>query len=273
MTPLDVPNDPGLEPTELSNERGPYVGRTPRRPLRRFARDTELDAVLLDLYRRFGPQRWWPARTPFEVIVGAVLTQNTAWTNVEHALARLAKRSALTPARLLALEGPDLEDAVRPSGTFRVKARKLCELSHWYLARGGLPYLTDAPLTDVRADLLGVWGVGPETADSVLCYAAGRRTAVVDAYTRRVVGRHGLVDPDLDYEELRRWLEERLVRSQAVFEEFHALCVRVGAEHCKPTPRCEACPAGHRLARGPARKSKGVTPGFIRAKDSRRPPS
>ena len=247
MTLRDISNDPGLEPTELSNERGPYVGRAPRRALRRFAHDAELDGILADLYRGFGPQRWWPARTPFEVMVGAVLTQNTAWTNVERALARLAERTALTPARLVALEGPELEEAVRPSGYFRAKARKLCELSRWYLERGGLAYLTDAPLGEVRDDLLGVWGIGPETADSILCYAAGRRTAVVDAYTRRVVGRHGLLDPDLPYEELRRWLEDRLVRSQAVFEEFHALCVRVGSGHCKPSPRCETCPAGDRL--------------------------
>ena len=132
---------------------------------------------------------------------------------------------------------------IRSSGYFRAKARKLAAISRWYLEVGGLRALRERPLRPLRAALLEVWGVGPETADSILCYAAGRRTAVVDAYTRRILARHGFLTGDEPYETVRRWLAERLTRSQPVFEEFHALCVRVGYDHCKPTPRCDACPA------------------------------
>src|SRR5262245_55575286 len=213
----DLSGDPGLERTRLRSPRGPYVGRATR-ALRRFAKDPALDRLLLELARGFGPQRWWPGETPFEVMVGAILTQNTAWANVEKALEKLKGSLALSPARLLALEDEELGTLVRSSGYFRSKARKLQELSRWYLEVGGLRTLSRAPLATIRAELLGVHGVGPETADSILCYAAGRRVAVVDVYTRRVLARHGFLDGALPYESIRTWLEERLVPSQAVFE-------------------------------------------------------
>ncbi len=238
----DLPDDPGLERTTLVSARGPYVGRATR-ALRRFSSDRALDRLLLELERGYGPQRWWPAETPFEVLVGAVLTQNTAWSNVEQALAGLKARTRLTPASLLALPRAELERATRPSGYFRLKAEKLGALSRWYLEAGGLRALRERELGAVRSELLGVWGVGPETADSILCYGAGRRTAVVDAYTRRVLSRHGFLDPGLPYEDVRAWLHEKLAPSQPVFEEFHALFVRAGYEHCKPTPRCPGCAA------------------------------
>ncbi len=175
--------------------------------------------------------------------MGAILTQNTAWTNVERALASQTARTALTPARLLALDEDELAACIRSSGYFRAKARKLRAISAWYLEAGGLRALATAPLARLRTELLEVWGVGPETADSILCYAGGRRVAVVDAYTRRVLARHGLLDGALAYETIRTWIEERLLASQAVHEEFHALCVRVGYQHCKPTPRCASCAA------------------------------
>ena len=225
------------------SERGPYVGSATGGRLRRFASDPEFDALLMELYRGFGPQRWWPAETPFEVIVGAILTQNTAWRNVELALHSLRNETELTPAALLALPPTRMEHAVRSSGYFRAKARKLAAISRWYLEVGGLRALRARPLAPLRSALLEVWGVGPETADSILCYAAGRRTAVVDAYTRRILARHRFLTGDEPYETVRHWLTERLARSQRVFEEFHALCVRAGYDHCKPTPRCDACPA------------------------------
>ena len=238
----DLPGDPGIERTGLRAPSGPYVGRCHRRP-RRFARDPGLERLLGELARGFGPQRWWPAETPFEVLVGAILTQNTAWANVERALASLKARTPLTPARILALDEEELALRVRSSGYYRAKARKLHALCTWYLEIGGLRVLASAPLARIRAELLDVWGVGPETADSILCYGAGRRVAVVDAYTRRVLSRHGFLAAELGYEEIRAWLEERLIPSQAVYEEFHALCVRVGYDHCKPTPRCASCVA------------------------------
>ena len=240
--PRDLPGDPGLERTSFASERGPYVGRCHATP-RRFAREPRLERLLRELARGFGPQRWWPAETPFEVMVGAVLTQNTAWANVERALASLKAHTALTPARLLAIREDELAELVRSSGYYRVKARKLHAFSEWYLDAGGLCALAGAPLAPLRSELLDVWGVGPETADSILCYGAGRRVAVVDAYTRRLLSRHGFLAADAPYEEMRAWIEERLVDSQPVYEEFHALAVRVGYGHCKPTPRCASCVA------------------------------
>ncbi len=239
----DLPGDPGLEPTQLGSARGPYVGTPPPARLpRRMALDPALDRILMELLAGFGPQRWWPARTPFEVIVGAILTQNTAWKNVELALAGLRSEGWVTPARILGARTERLREALRPSGYFNTKARKLREVSRWYLESGGLADLRRRPLAALRAELLGVWGVGPETADSILCYAAGRRSAVVDTYTRRILWRHGLVGLETPYEELRAWLEQRLVGSQWVYEEFHALLVRAGYANCKPTALCQGCP-------------------------------
>lgn len=241
---MDLSADPGLSPSPLASERGPYVGTPPpRRAPRRWAEHDGLDQLLRELHAGFGFQRWWPARTPFEVALGAVLTQNTAWSNVEKALANLRELGLVTPARVLAADGDELRSALRPSGYFNAKARKLCELSRWYLEYGGLAALREKPLERVRADLLGVWGVGPETADSILCYAAGRPSVVIDAYTRRILSRHGWVAADAPYEEMRTWLAERLRPSQWICEEFHALFVRAGYEGCKPTARCELCPA------------------------------
>lgn len=261
----DLPDDPGLRPTSLASERGPYVGTPPpEKAPQRWARSARLDRVIGELARGFGPQTWWPARTPFEVVVGAILTQNTAWSNVVMALANLERLGPLTPGRLLAGDPEALRRALVPSGYFNSKLKKLLAVSRWYLDAGGLAALVERPLAPLRAELLGVWGVGPETADSILCYAAGRRTCVVDAYTRRMLSRHGFLDHDRPYDEIRGWLEERLVDAQYVYEEFHALCVRAGYAHCKPSPRCESCPAttpvalrpGARAARNPAGRKR-----------------
>ena len=240
----DLRGDPGLLGSGLVSPRGPFVGTPPpKRAPSSFARDERLDRVLMELYAGFGPQRWWPARTPFEVLVGAILTQNTAWANVERALANLHALGPLTPARLLDADEERLRLALRPSGYFNAKLKKLLALSRWYLGVGGLAALRERPLEPLRSELLEVWGVGPETADSILCYAAGRRTAVVDAYTRRILSRHGLLAPDLPYEAVRCWLQARLRPSQYAYEEFHALCVRAGYHNCKPTAACHTCPA------------------------------
>lgn len=237
----------------------PQSTRDMTRPIERFAHHEDLDRVLTSLAQGFGRQHWWPAESAFEIIVGAVLTQNTAWGNVELALANLRRAKALEPAALLALcdepmrEGPGLpplEALIRPSGAFRQKAKKLGAVTRWLHAHApdfDLTFLAARPLEPLREDLLSVFGIGPETADSILCYAAGRRTAVVDAYTRRILERHGLVPDATDakkvkYEDLRAWLQGQLVDDQLVFEEFHALCVVAGYDHCKPTPRCETCP-------------------------------
>lgn len=238
----DVPGDPGLIPTSRRGHSGPIVGAAWRKPPR-FARNVALDRLLRELSDAYGPQRWWPAETPFEVIVGAVLVQNTAWSNVERALERAKQRFALTPATLLGLAPSALEDAIRPSGTYRSKAKKLAAISRWYLEAGGLRPLRSRPLGPLRDELLRVHGIGPETADAILCYAAGRRTPVVDTYARRVLQRHALIAPEMPYEQLRSWLLENLEDSLLALQEFHALVVRAGSEACRPSPLCEVCPA------------------------------
>lgn len=222
-------SDPGLAPTRHAGPDGPFVGTPPPARLpRRWAHDERLDALLAALARAHGPQRWWPARTPYEVCVGALLVQHTAWRNVERALANLRRARLLTPQSQLRAPGDVLAAALRPAGTWRLKGTRLLLFADWYVAAGGLRALTEPPLERARSGLLGVHGIGPETADAMLCYAAGRRTVVMDLYARRLLERQRLVDPGWDLERLRRFVAERLVRSQWVHEEFHALCVRAG---------------------------------------------
>lgn len=222
---------------------GPWIGAAGRRPLARFSHDERLDRLLLELQEGFGPQRWWPAETPFEVVVGAVLVQNTTWRNVELALAELRRRVELAPEALLALGESELARAVRSSGSYNVKAARLRAVSGWLVALGGPRALAQQAPEPLRASLLEVRGVGPETADAILCYAAGRPMPVVDAYAERILVRHGLVPAGTSRAALRAWLLARLLPSQVVMEEFHALCVRAGSAHCGPEARCQACPA------------------------------
>jgi endonuclease-3 related protein len=209
------------------------------------------------LLGRYGPLRWWPARTPLEVCVGAVLTQNTAWSNVERALANLRALGVLGDARaMLALPEERLAEALRPSGYFRLKARRLRALLAWLLERGGgdpRRALRGDPGA-LRRDLLEVHGVGPETADSILLYAGGHAVFVVDAYTRRVLGRHGWFDPEADYDDLRAHFEERLPADPALYNQFHAEIVMAGKEHCGTTARCDGCPLEGMLPRGGPRR-------------------
>lgn len=196
------------------------------------------------LFRRFGPQRWWPAKTPLEVAVGAILTQNTAWSNVERALERLATRRLLDARRLRALSQVELTRLIRPSGTYRIKARRLKAFLDflWERFNGRVERLKTAPLEELRSGLLSVAGIGPETADSILLYAAGRPIFVVDAYTRRVLARHRLVPADMGYEPLRAVFERHLPSDPALFNEYHALLVAVGKRYCRARPRCDTCP-------------------------------
>ena len=196
------------------------------------------------MMRRYGPQSWWPARTPFEVIVGAVLVQNTSWTNVATAIARLDAAGALTPAAIHALPHDRLAELIRPAGYYNVKARRLANLVAWMVqAHGGeVERMKAVPPNAMREQLLDVHGVGPETADSIMLYALGHPRFVVDAYTFRIVVRHGLLSPPVEYEELQALFEDHLPADAAVFNEFHALLVQVGKNHCKPRARCEGCP-------------------------------
>lgn len=200
------------------------------------------------LHRAHGPQSWWPAETPFEVMVGAVLTQNTAWTNVEKAIANLRAAHALDAEPLLAVPVAQLAEWLRPAGYFNVKAARLRSFCAWYLAAGGYPRLRRWQTARLRAGLLSVKGVGPETADDILLYAFGRPVFVIDAYTRRILSRLGLVGGDEAYDELRLAIERALTLTEqrehvrvTLFNEYHALIVRHGKDVCRTRPRCAEC--------------------------------
>jgi len=197
-----------------------------------------------------GPLHWWPAKTTFEVIVGAILTQNTSWTNVERAIANLRSAQMLTPSTIMAARLSKLALLVRPSGYFRQKAKKLKAFVR-FLQReygGSLKRMFDTPTEILREKLLSVHGIGPETADSILLYAGNHPVFVVDAYTHRIFGRHGITNGEPQYESVRALLESALPRDSQLFNEFHALLVNTGKNWCrKKEPRCSECPLGSLL--------------------------
>ena len=196
------------------------------------------------LYDAFGPQHWWPGETQFEIIVGAVLTQNTNWTNVEKAIGNLKSAGCLTPAKIHSLDHARLAELIRPAGYFNIKAKRLKNLIDWLFEKynGELCNLEDVPTDTLRAELLAINGIGPETADSILLYAVNRPVFVVDAYTARMAVRHGLIGEDADYEQLQQLFQSQLPSDVQLFNEYHALLVRLGKEFCRPTPRCTICP-------------------------------
>jgi endonuclease-3 related protein len=198
-------------------------------------------AVFRALHAAYGPQDWWPGETPFEVMVGAVLTQNTAWVNVERALARLTGRIALTAEAILSLPVDELAELLRPVGYFNVKARRLRTFCADFLRHGGLDGLATASTADLRHRLLAIHGVGAETADDMLLYAFDRPVFVVDAYTRRIFSRLGALGGDEGYETIRHGFERALGPDTALFNEYHALIVRHGKDVCRTRPRCVDC--------------------------------
>jgi len=197
------------------------------------------------LFAAYGPQHWWPGRTRFEVIVGAILTQNTSWTNVERAIANLRRARLLSPAAVFRASSPKLSALLRPSGYFRQKTKTLKSFVQFlYRDHGGsLTRLFATPTPVLREQLLSLRGIGPETADSILLYAGKHPVFVIDAYTRRILERHGLAQPKARYQELRQLFEFALPLDHHLFNEFHALIVHTGKHFCrKQTPICSTCP-------------------------------
>lgn len=196
------------------------------------------------MFEAYGRQNWWPGETPTEVIVGAILTQNTAWKNVERAILNLENAGALDWAVLRDLADEDLAALIRPAGTFNVKTKRLKAFTRWLWSRydGDLDRMTATPRHTLREELLAIPGIGRETADAILLYAAGLPSFVVDAYTARILRRHGLIDEDADYETIKELFESYLDEDVPLYNEYHALLVQVGKTHCRPKPRCEGCP-------------------------------
>jgi endonuclease-3 related protein len=206
--------------------------------------------VLLDLYNRlhkaFGPRHWWPGDSAFEVAVGAILTQNTAWRNVEKAISNLKARNMLTPNALYHLPVEDLATAIRPAGYYNIKARRLKHFIGFLFreSTGDLDRLLARDLDTLRRQLLSVNGVGPETADSILLYAGNKPTFVVDAYTKRILFRHRLMPEETSYDEVRNFFMDCLEPDVAMFNEYHAFLVHLGHTFCvRKKPQCTGCPA------------------------------
>ncbi|MBN1831298.1 MAG: endonuclease III domain-containing protein [Deltaproteobacteria bacterium] len=203
-----------------------------------------LEDMFTRLLNHFGPQHWWPGETELEVIVGAVLTQNTNWKNVEKAILNLKERGLLSPDRLNALSVSELAQLIRPAGYYNIKAKRLKNLIDLLRERYGLDLsrLLDQKTDTLRQELLSVNGIGFETADSILLYAARRPVFVVDAYTHRILRRHGMTDEQTDYHELQSLFMDHLPEEPSLFNEFHALIVRTGKEYCRRKSLCHLCP-------------------------------
>jgi endonuclease III related protein len=215
--------------------------------------DEQLNDIYARLYAHFGAQHWWPGDGAFEVIVGAILTQNTAWTNVEKAMANLKRVQLLTPARMHRAPAARLARLVRPSGYFNLKAKKLKAFTRYLFAehRGSLTRLFRLDTATLREQLLAVYGIGPETADSIILYAAHQPIFVIDAYTRRICARLGLSREDASYDELQHLFMEHLPSAEPLFNEYHALLVALGKNYCtKRAPRCAECPLREVCATG-----------------------
>lgn len=205
--------------------------------------------ILLEIYARlfsaFGPQGWWPGETIEEIIIGAVLTQNTNWSNVEKAINNLRAAGCLSLNKIAQLSEAQIARLIRPAGYFNIKARRLKATAQFFVTSKILDYVRDnlqLP-NNLRDQLLGVYGIGRETADSILLYALNQPVFVVDAYTRRFCRRHGLLDSQTDdYESIRAFFESHLPRDVKLFNEYHALLVRLGKTYCRPRPLCAQCP-------------------------------
>ncbi len=205
--------------------------------------------TLIQIYKRllrhFGRQCWWPADTPFEVIVGAVLTQQTTWKNVEKAIDNLKKNDLLDVSPLAKVNLRRLEKVIRPAGYFHQKAERLKGVCRYIYQNYGedLDKLFSKPIPELREELLSLKGLGPETVDSIILYAANKPIFVIDAYTRRMAHRLGITDLD-KYEDLRKYFEEHLPNDLELYQEFHALIVELGKNFCKTKPNCSLCPLG-----------------------------
>ena len=204
--------------------------------------------ALLQIYQKMfdalGPRQWWPGETPFEVVIGAILTQNTNWSNVEKAIKNLKTAGKLSPEGIYELSVTELAKLIKPSGFFNVKAKRVKAFINWLFSRyeGNLSKMFARDLQSLRSELLSVKGIGPETADSILLYAGNMPTFVVDAYTHRIFSRHELIPEESTYDDMKSFFEENLPKDVQLFNEYHALLVNIGKMFCKPKKVCEPCP-------------------------------
>ena len=202
-------------------------------------------SIYKKLYSHFGKQYWWPAESAFEVIIGAILTQNTAWVNVEKAIKQLKKNKLLDPARLRKATHKKIASAIVPSGYYNVKTKRLKEFLKFFFEnyQASLKKMSGIDYKRMRLELLSVKGIGPETADSILLYALRKPVFVVDAYTRRILTRHKLIEGQSSYDEIQKYFIDNLQGNVKLFNEYHALLVKLGKVYClKNKPKCRICP-------------------------------
>lgn len=198
-----------------------------------------LKEIYNKLYRHYGPQHWWPGDTRFEIVIGAILTQNTSWSNVEKAVVNL--KPYLDAEILHRMDTARVTEMIKPSGFFNIKAKRIGNFLDWFSGKGySFSRLMEMDIEELRRELLGINGIGRETADSIILYALGKPVFVIDAYTRRLFGRLGFDMPD-DYDDVRMIFENTLGRHEGLFNEYHALIVRHSKECCRKKPACAGC--------------------------------
>jgi endonuclease-3 related protein len=210
-----------------------------------------LNLIYKKLYANFGPQHWWPANNPFEVIVGAILTQNTSWKNVEKAIENLKQNKTLNPKKLYNLADRKLAKLIKPAGFYNLKAKRLKEFLNFFFKvyQGSLRKMSGQRTAVLRNRLLAVNGIGPETADSILLYCLDKPVFVVDAYTKRIFLRHRLIKKDATYDEVQNLFMKNLKKDVKLFNEYHALLVKLGKDIClKRRPKCDVCPLKYQIA-------------------------
>ena len=203
-----------------------------------------LEKIYDRLYRSFGPQHWWPGETPIEVAAGAILTQNTNWLNVEKAISRLKQERKLSAKALHALPVQRLASYIRPAGYFNIKAARLKNFIRFLMEeyQGSVERMAEEDLPVIRKKLLTVNGIGPETADSIMLYALEKPVFVIDTYTKRTLSRHAILTHDAPYEAYQDLFHAKLSNQVSLFNEYHALLVKLAKEFCRTRPRCSGCP-------------------------------
>ncbi len=218
------------------------------KPCDRRKRDIKRIPTLMEIYNTlsqfYGPTGWWPGDSPFEIAIGAILTQNTAWTNVEKAIEKLKTENLLNPYKIIHCDRLQLEQAIRPSGYFRQKAERLIIFCEFLIEKygGKIENMAQRNTTYIRKELLNLKGIGPETADDILLYACEHSIFVVDAYTKRIFSRHGILNEDMKYEEIQNYFHKHLPKDVHMYKEYHGLIVWTGKDYCRKTPKCSQCP-------------------------------
>jgi endonuclease-3 related protein len=200
--------------------------------------------IYYKLHSAFGPQQWWPGDSPFEIAVGAILTQNTNWANVEKAIENLKAKTVLNSASIYKMKTERLASLIRPAGYFNIKAGRLKSFINFMTSEyhGSMKRMRNEEMHTLRTKLLNVHGIGPETADSILLYALDKPVFVIDAYTRRVLSRHNIIKHDAGYDNAQNLFHSALEKDAVLFNEYHALFVKLGKTYCRKRPLCRGCP-------------------------------